>query len=158
MTKKVVPPSNLVNELTSSAFFHKQKDRQIEQEPNLQTSHTPAVASDGGSDGTESIPTSTVSDTKTVSKKALALTSLDKIIKSVNSNADTSEKMTVRMTKAEKKAIEDFFALINNHTDIKYTKLSVSKLIRICAKYMVDNHSQEILERYIKASKDEFWM
>jgi hypothetical protein len=76
----------------------------------------------------------------------------------VNSNADTSEKMTVRMTKAEKKAIEDFFALINNHTDIKYTKLSVSKLIRICAKYMVDNHSQEILERYIKASKDEFWM
>ncbi len=156
MSKKVVPPSNLVNELKSSAFFHKQKDR--EPSSNEDKPIPSAVASDGGSDGIESPNKSSKSETKTVSKKSLAVTSLDKIIKGVNSNADTSEKMTVRMTTAEKKAIEDFFELITGNKDIKYSKLSVSKLIRICAKYMVDNHSQDILERYIKASKDDFWM
>lgn len=156
MSKKVIPPSNLVNELESSAFFHKSKERKpvVDESSNSSSAVTSAV----GSDGTKSKKTSLKDESKTVTKRAIALTNLDRIIKGVSTNADVSEKLTVRMTPHEKQVIEELFALINDNKDIKFSKLSVSKLIRICTKYMIENHSSDVLERYIKVSKDEFWL
>jgi hypothetical protein len=145
MSKKVFPNSNLTNELANSAFFAKNPDKK-DINSDVTTSTTDVKV----------IPISTLqeslvnTDSRGLNRKNLHSISLAIL------NASTNTQNTpVRLTDTEKEDLEDFILNKLRSKGVKSHKLSINKLMRICTRYMLKVHEEELLEIIIKAIKSK---
>jgi hypothetical protein len=171
MSKKVEPPKTLVNELESSAFFHKRKV--LIEDESMKTDD--ALKDDSKVDEIDKDKPKKEKPNyylqrklKDKNKKFVAPKQIDfdqseesfsdekliSIIKSLKDKRVGRRNTPVRMTDHEKNAYEEYVnAIIQEGIDRH--KFSISKLLRICTRYMILTHPSKLKELIKQVYKDD---
>jgi hypothetical protein len=156
MSNKKVEPSELFkNELAKSAFFTKDTNPKVLkiEEENLPNDVMKSRR-------TDVIDQPVLADhiINTDSSRGLNRKSLSAIITAILNASTNVQNTPIRLTNTEKGDMEDFILTKLRNKGVSIHKLSLSKLMRICTRYMIKVHEEELLNILAKSieAQDDF--
>ncbi|MEM1312543.1 MAG: hypothetical protein AAGF07_03705 [Patescibacteria group bacterium] len=153
MSKKVSPSQELINELSSSAFFHQNKN-DTELSNASKDKRNQLNATDKSKKLNRNLKRKRVSQIDfSKSSNSIEAENLEAIIRTIKYKKVGRGNIPIRMTEVEKQAVEEFIENLYR-AGVDKNSLSISKLMRICTRYMITNHTVELKQALLSEIVD----